>query len=179
MQSQSVQPWHALTAAQTLAALSSQPEGLSEAEAQRRLTEQGPNRLTPPLSEGALRKFLRQFQNLLIYVLIVAALLSWVVGHWTDGVVIFGVILINALFGYLQEGKAQSALAALRSLLKIMSAVQRAGQPQQLDAELLVCGDVVLLESGDKIPADLRLLDAYHLQVQESTLTGESLSVEK
>ncbi len=179
MQSQSVQPWHALTAAQTLAALSSQPEGLSEAEAQRRLTEQGPNRLTPPLSESALRKFLRQFQNLLIYVLIVAALLSWVVGHWTDGVVIFGVILINALFGYLQEGKAQSALAALRSLLKIMSAVQRAGQPQQLDAELLVYGDVVLLESGDKIPADLRLLDAYHLQVQESTLTGESLSVEK
>ena len=116
---------------------------------------------------------------MLIYVLIVAALLSWMIGHWTDGVVIFGVIIINALFGYFQEGKAQSALAALRNLLKIMSTVVRQGQPQRLDAEQLVCGDVILLESGDKVPADLRLLEAYHLQVQESALTGESVSVEK
>ncbi|MGL4207292.1 MAG: cation-translocating P-type ATPase [Aeromonadaceae bacterium] len=179
MQTQPEHPWHTLSPEQTLATLASQPEGLTAEEARRRLDEQGPNRLTPPLSESALRKFLRQFQDLLIYVLIVAALLSWSIGHWTDGVVIFGVIIINALFGYIQEGKAQSALAALRNLLKIMATVLRQGQPQRLDAEQLVCGDVILLESGDKVPADLRLLEAYHLQVQESALTGESMSVEK
>ena len=172
-------PWHALDDDTVLLSLDSHPDGLSHHEAQHRLEQFGPNRITPPAGEPWWLRFARQFNNLLIYVLLLAAALSWLSGHWIDGAVILGVVVINALFGLLQEGKAERALAAIRHLLKIRCITLRDGERHQLDSDLLVPGDVVLLESGDKVPADLRLLEGHNLSVQESALTGESVSVTK
>ena len=172
-------PWHAWDEQNVLLNLDSHPDGLSHQEARHRLTEYGPNRLTPPKGESWLHRFARQFHNLLIYVLLLAAGLSWLSNHWIDGAVILGVVIINALFGLLQEGKAERALAAIRQLLKIRCTALRDGERHQLDADLLVPGDVVMLESGDKVPADMRLLECHNLYVQESALTGESVSVNK
>ena len=172
-------PWHAWDEQNVLLNLDSHPDGLSHQEARHRLTEYGPNRLTPPKGESWLHRFARQFNNLLIYVLLLAAGLSWLSNHWIDGAVILGVVIINALFGLLQEGKAERALAAIRQLLKIRCMTLRDGERHQLDADLLVPGDVVMLESGDKVPADMRLLECHNLYVQESALTGESVSVNK
>lgn len=173
------QQWHAQDYGTILSTLESHPAGLSHAEAQSRLATQGPNRLTPAPGVPWWQRFARQFHNLLIYVLLFAALLSWLSGHWTDGLVILGVVIINAIVGLIQEGKAEHALAAIRQLLKIRCMTLREGQHHQLDAELLVTGDIVLLESGDKVPADLRLMEVINLLVQESALTGESLSISK
>ena len=172
-------PWHALDDDTVLLSLDSHPDGLSHHEAQHRLEQFGPNRITPPAGEPCWLRFARQFNNLLIYVLLLAAALSWLSGHWIDGAVILGVVVINALFGLVQEGKAERALAAIRHLLKIRCITLRDGERHQLDSDLLVPGDVVLLESGDKVPADLRLLEGHNLSVQESALTGESVSVTK
>lgn len=172
-------PWHAQDYDAILSTLGSHPTGLSHAEAQSRLAAQGPNRLTPAPGVPWWQRFARQFHNLLIYVLLLAALLSWLSGHWTDGLVILGVVIINAIVGLIQEGKAEHALAAIRQLLKIRCMTLREGQHHQLDAERLVTGDIVLLESGDKVPADLRLMEVINLLVQESALTGESLSISK
>ena len=173
------QPWHAQDYGAILSTLESHPAGLSHAEAQSRLATQGPNRLTPAPGVPWWQRFARQFHNLLIYVLLFAALLSWLSGHWTDGLVILAVVIINAIVGLIQEGKAEHALAAIRQLLKIRCMTLREGQHHQLDAERLVTGDIVLLESGDKVPADLRLMEVINLLVQESALTGESLSISK
>ena len=172
-------PWHAQDYDTIVSTLESHTAGLSHAEAQSRLAVQGPNRLTPAPGVPGWRRFARQFHNLLIYVLLLAALLSWLSGHWTDGLVILGVVIINAIVGLIQEGKAEHALAAIRQLLKIRCMTLREGQHHQLDADLLVTGDIVLLESGDKVPADLRLIEVINLLVQESALTGESLSINK
>ena len=172
-------PWHALDDETVLLTLDSHPDGLSHHEAQHRLEQFGPNRLTPPAGEPWWLQFARQFNNLLIYVLLLAAVLSWLSGHWVDGAVILGVVVINAVFGLLQEGKAERALAAIRHLLKIRCITLRDGERHQLDSDLLVPGDVVLLASGDKVPADMRLLESHNLSVQESALTGESVSVTK
>ena len=171
--------WHALDDDTVLLSLDSHPDGLNHHQAQHRLEQFGPNRITPPAGEPCWLRFARQFNNLLIYVLLLAAALSWLSGHWIDGAVILGVVVINALFGLVQEGKAERALAAIRHLLKIRCITLRDGERHQLDSDLLVPGDVVLLESGDKVPADLRLLEGHNLSVQESALTGESVSVTK
>ena len=173
------QPWHAQDYDAILSTLKSHPAGLSHAEAQSRLATQGPNCLTPAPGVHWWQRFARQFHNLLIYVLLLAALLSWLSGHWTDGLVILAVVIINAIVGLIQEGKAEHALAAIRQLLKIRCMTLREGQHHQLDAEQLVTGDIVLLESGDKVPADLRLMEVINLLVQESALTGESQSISK
>ena len=172
-------PWHALDDDTILLSLDSHPDGLSHHEAQHRLEQFGPNRITPPAGEPWWLRFARQFNNLLIFVLLLAAALSWLSGHWIDGAVILGVVVINALFGLVQGGKAERALAAIRHLLKIRCITLRDGERHQLDSDLLVPGDVVLLESGGKVPADLRLLEGHNLSVQESALTGESVSVTK
>jgi magnesium-transporting ATPase (P-type) len=172
-------PWHSQDVQEALLALTSNPDGLTHTEAQQRSEVYGPNRLTPVPGEPWWQRFGRQFHNLLIYVLLLAAALSWISGHWTDGVVILGVVVINAIFGLLQEGKAEKALAAIRQLLTIRCQTLRDHEPSQLDADELVPGDVVLLESGDKVPADLRLLQGINLMVQESALTGESVTISK
>ncbi|WP_110187328.1 cation-transporting P-type ATPase [Pokkaliibacter plantistimulans] len=171
--------WHALDADTALQQLHSQRSGLGHSDAAERLQQYGANVLTPPATDSMFKRFLLQFHNVLIYVLLAAAVVSVGLGHWIDGSVIFAVVLINALFGLLQEGKAEKALASIRTLLHITTAVLRGGQRESVDAEQLVPGDIVLLESGDKVPADIRLLDAINLRAQESALTGEANSVSK
>jgi len=171
--------WHALSADAIYDALASTEQGLSSQEAKRRLTQYGLNKLTPAASRGPFKRFLSQFHNVLIYVLLVAAGVTAVIGHWVDSGVIVGVVLINALIGFIQEGKAEKALDAIRNMLTLQAMVRREGKNVVIPAEQLVPGDIVTLESGDKVPADLRLLQVKNLRADESMLTGESLPVEK
>ncbi|HLB79188.1 MAG TPA: HAD-IC family P-type ATPase, partial [Dongiaceae bacterium] len=172
-------PWHALPLAEAFGRLDSRPEGLTSDEARERFDRFGPNRPRPPTRRHPLRRFLAQFHNLLIYVLIGAALVTALLGHWVDTSVIVGVVLINAAIGFVQEGKAESALAAIRTMLSPQASILRDGRRIVVPADVLVPGDIVFLQSGDKAPADLRLIRVKGLQLQEAALTGESLAVEK
>ncbi len=170
---------HARPVDTCLAALDAGPDGLSAAEAARRLTRYGPNRLPVARSRGPLLRFLMQFRNVLIYVLLGAAVVTGLMQHWIDTGVILAVVLANAVIGFLQEGKAEAAMTAIRHMLAPRAAVLRDGQRLTIDGADLVPGDLVLLEAGDKVPADLRVLEARGLAAQEAILTGESVPVEK
>ncbi|WP_318936990.1 HAD-IC family P-type ATPase [Oceanobacillus halotolerans] len=124
-------------------------------------------------------KFIKQFHDVLIYVLIVAAIITLLLGHYIDTVVIGMVIIINATIGYIQENKAEKALDAIKNMLSPHANVIRDGERKEIDAADLVVGDILLLSPGDKVPADCRLITCHHLTAEESTLTGESISVEK
>lgn len=171
--------WHSLTAQEVLSALAGDYAGLSPDEAARRLQQHGLNRLPAAAQDNLLKRFARQFHNLLIYVLLVSALITGLLGHWVDCGVIIGVVLINAIIGVIQEGKAERALDAIRNMLSPNATVLRDGRRREIPAEQLVIGDTVLLASGDKVPADLRLIEARQLRVEEAALTGESEAVEK
>ncbi|MEJ2059006.1 MAG: cation-transporting P-type ATPase [Gammaproteobacteria bacterium] len=173
------QPWYNLSAEKALAALSSTPDGLAVEEIARRRETYGFNRLPPPARRSALRRFAEQFNNLLIYVLLAAAAVTASLTEWVDTGVIIGVVVINALIGFIQEGKAEHALEAIAGLLSPQAVVKRGGRLITIPAEELVPGDIVLLAPGDRIPADLRLLAVRDLSVDESLLTGESLPVDK
>ena len=170
---------HAAPAADCLVSLAATPDGLTAPEAARRLAEHGPNRLPPVQSRGPVVRFLRQFHNVLIYVLIGAALVTGALQHWIDTGVILAVVLANAIIGFIQEGKAEAAMAAIGNMLAPKAAVLRDGHRITLDGADLVPGDIVLLEAGDKVPADLRVIEARGLAAQEAILTGESVPVEK
>ena len=172
-------PWHALSAQEALARLATSPDGLDEEEAERRLKRFGPNRLRPPARRGPVVRFLAQFRNLLILVLLAAALITALLGHWLDTGVILAVVLINAVIGMLQEGRAERSLEAIRELLTPTAYVRRDGHLGHLPADRLVPGDIVQLQAGDRVPADLRLIEANELAIDESPLTGESLPVRK
>ncbi len=152
---------------------------MSQQEAEQRLAEYGVNRLTAEASRGPLKRFFSQFHNVLIYVLLAAAGLTAAIEEWVDSGVIVGVVVVNALIGFIQEGKAEKALDAIRNMLTHQAMVRRDGKHFLIPAEQLVPGDIVALESGDKVPADLRLLQVKNLRADESMLTGESLPVEK
>lgn len=171
--------WHALPVQQALTAVRSTPQGLNQEEAQRRLAEYGANHLTPVKRHGPLLRFLLQFHNVLIYVLLASAAVTALLAHWVDTSVIVGVVVINAIIGFLQEGKAEKAMDAIRLMLSPEATVLREGKRTVVPAETLVPGDIVLLQSGDKVPADLRLLAAKNLRIEEAALTGESAPVEK
>lgn len=168
-------PWHSLTTEQVRATQNTGDQGLSQAEAAIRLEQQGPNRLPAAPPQPWWRRLLAQFHNLLIYVLLAAALITLWLGHTLDTAVIVGVVVINAIMGLVQEGKAQKALEAVRAMLASHATVLRQGQRQEIDAGDLVPGDVVLLESGTRVPADLRLLRTKNLAIDEAALTGESV----
>ncbi|MGZ5405509.1 MAG: cation-translocating P-type ATPase, partial [Nocardioides sp.] len=153
--------------------------GLAETEAARRLERFGPNELPGVHPVSAWVRLVRQMHNPLIYVLIVAGGVTVVLGEYVDASVIFGVVIINTVVGFIQESKAESALDSLRSMVHTDARVLRGGQQRLVPSEQLVPGDVVLVEAGDKLPADLRLIQEAELQVDESALTGESLPVEK
>ncbi|WP_119287852.1 cation-transporting P-type ATPase [Azohydromonas sediminis] len=172
-------PWHARSADDTLRALQSRLHGLSVAEAKERLERYGPNRLAEVEPPGVLVRLLRQFDNLLLYVLMAAAVVTALMGHWVDTGVILAVVVLNAVIGFVQEGKAERALQAIRHLLSPHAVVLRDGHQHDVDAAELVPGDVVLLASGDSLPADVRLLQARNLRVDEAALTGESVPVDK
>lgn len=164
---------------EVLSSLHSSTAGLTQEEAAERVERYGLNRLAEKEGRSALRRFLYQFHNVLIYVLMVAGVVTALLGHWVDAGVIFGVVLINAVIGYVQEGKAEDALKAIKNMLSPNAMVLRGQRSSTIQAELLVPGDVVLLQSGDRVPADIRLFRVKGFEVQESALTGESLPVEK
>lgn len=170
---------HALTAEQILAALHSHPDGLGSAEAAVRLQKFGPNALPPTRRTPAWQRLLRQFRSLFIYVLLSSALISYGLGHFVDAGVIFAVVLINGLIGFIQEGKAAAALDAILSMSTTHCLVLRDGQLRSIASDRLVPGDVVSLQAGDRVPADLRLLHSKDLRSDESALTGESQPSEK
>ncbi len=171
--------WHALAPEELLARLHSTPHGLTAAEAAVRLERHGPNRLPRREPPGPLRVFLSQFASPLIYVLLAASVVSAAIGEWADAGFIFAVLLLNAVIGTVQEYSAQRAADQLQGLIRTRSRVLRDGEVFEIEAEAIVPGDVVLLESGDRVPADLRLLAARDLEIDESLLTGESLAVHK
>ncbi len=172
-------PAHALTTEDVLHELNSGMKGLSANDAQERLAQWGANALpTQPPTPG-WKRWLRQFHNLFIYVLLVSGLISLFLSHWVDAGVIAGVVLVNASIGYLQEGKAEQALRAILSMSRSQCLVLRDGATLTLDSEQLVPGDVVLLQAGDKVPADVRLLESKSLRCDEALLTGESQAVDK
>jgi len=171
--------WHIESAKAVLASLVTTPDGLPSEEITNRLAKHGPNRLPEARTHGPLVRFFYQFHNVLIYVLMAASAVTAMLGHWVDASVILGVVLINAVIGFIQEGKAEDALRAIRQMLSPNAMVMRDGRKMTIQAEELLPGDIVLLQSGDKVPADLRLFRVKGLQVQEAVLTGESVAVEK
>lgn len=172
-------PVHALDIPQTLLHVKGSLEGLTSQEAAMRLERDGPNRLPQPPKQSPLVRFLYQFHNVLIYVLLGAAVLTAVLEHWIDTGVIVAVVLVNALVGFIQEGKAEKALEGLRQMLASKATVLRDGAWREVDAQTLVVGDVVRLRSGDRVSADMRLLELAALRVEEAALTGESVPVFK
>ncbi|NCC22181.1 MAG: HAD family hydrolase [Alphaproteobacteria bacterium] len=171
--------WHTLSREQALETVGSGEKGLSEEQARERLAEHGPNKLPEPKRRGPPARFFSQFNNVLIYVLLLCALITALLGHLVDAGVIFGVVIVNAIIGYLQEGKAEKAMESIRQMLAPTANVLRGGRRRAVPGEELVPGDIVVLEAGDKIPADLRILKAHGFSVQEAILTGESVPVEK
>jgi Ca2+-transporting ATPase len=171
--------WHAIEADEALRRMNSSRDGLSGEESKRRLAEAGPNSLEAEEGVNSLRLLARQVHNPLIYLLAGAAVLSLFIGHGVDAAVIAGVIVLNTLLGFFQEWRAEGALAALRQMAALHARVLRNGQPAEIDASNVVPGDALLLETGDRVAADARLLSGDDLQVDESALTGESLPVAK
>ncbi len=172
--------WHLRPTAEVLQALQTDPAiGLSADEAAHRLERHGANALATQAARSWPALLLEQFKDFMIVVLLAAAVVSGVLGEWIDTLVIMVIVLLNAAIGFTQARRADQAIAALRQLAAAQAQVLRDGQPQPVPAADLVPGDIVLLEAGNQIPADLRLLEAAQLKVDESTLTGESVTVEK
>ena len=171
--------WHTLSADATRHALGASSTGLTAAEAAKRLAQYGANRLPQVSGRSNAVRFLLQFHNILIYVLLGAAAITALLEHWIDTSVILAVVLINALIGFVQEGKAERAMDAIRHMLAPLAHVLRDGERISVAGEQLVPGDIVWLEAGDKVPADVRLLNAHGMGIQESILTGESVPVQK
>ena len=170
---------HALFGDDVLVALDSRREGLTAAEAARRLAAVGPNLLPVPPRDGPLKRFFKHFHDILIYILLGAAVATAAMGYWVDTWVILAVAVVNATIGFLQEGKAEEALEGIRKMLSAHARALRDGAWVEIEAETLVPGDIVRLGPGARVPADLRLLEAANLRIEESALTGESLPTAK
>jgi Ca2+-transporting ATPase len=171
--------WHALSVTEVCAALQSSAAGLTDAEAGRRLAEHGPNELKASLRLSPWVLLFEQFKNVLILILLAATALSAFLGHSMEAVTIAVIVLFAVLLGFVQEYRAERALEALRQMAAPTATAIRDGQETEVAARDLVPGDVVLLQAGDKIPADARLLEAINLQIEEAALTGESVGVGK
>ena len=152
--------WHTLTVEDAFDALSVDAHGLSTDEALARLEKYGPNRLPAPAKRSVLIRFFLHFHNILIYVLLGSAVITAALGHFIDTLVILAVVVANGIIGFIQEGKAEKAMDAIRKMLALKASVLRSGERRTVEGDSLVPGDIVLLEAGDKVPADLRLLRA-------------------
>ena len=179
MSASAIESWHTKSTEVVFKSLETSRSGLSNEEASNRLKQYGPNQLPKIKARGPLIRFFYQFHNVLIYVLMSASAVTALLGHWIDASVILGVVIINAVTGFVQEGKAENALKSIQQMLSSNAMVIRDDLQLTIQAKKLVPGDVVLLQSGDKVPADLRLFRTKGLQIQESILTGESVAVEK
>ncbi len=171
--------WHALEPGESLTALGTRSDGLDATEAARRLAIWGPNRMPRGPHRGALRRLAEQFHNLFIYMLMAAGGVAVALDHMVDALVIFAVVIANAVIGFVQEGRAEKALEAIRGLIDPRASVIRHGHRQTVPADQVVPGDIVLLEAGDRVPADLRLVRSRNLRIDEAILTGESVPVDK
>ncbi|MDZ4736066.1 MAG: HAD-IC family P-type ATPase [Rhodospirillaceae bacterium] len=170
---------HARTASESLTTFDTTPTGLNDADAAARLETHGSNRLPAPPKRSPVLRFLAHFHNVLIYVLIGSAIITASLEHFIDTGVILAVVIANAIIGFIQEGRAEQAMAAIRQMLAPHTSVLRNGRRVSIDSAAVVPGDVVLLEAGEKVPADLRLLEARGLRIEEAILTGESVPAEK
>jgi magnesium-transporting ATPase (P-type) len=171
--------WHSLSADTVLARLQSSASGLSQQQVQAHLATYGANRIPKAAKRSAFSRFMLQFHNILIYVLLGCVVVTAALGHWVDAAVILAVVIANAIIGVIQEGKAEKEMDAIRGMLAPHANVIRSGERICIEGEQVVPGDIVLLEAGDKVPADLRLVSAHGLTVQEAILTGESVPVDK
>ncbi|WP_133126866.1 cation-transporting P-type ATPase [Legionella nagasakiensis] len=171
--------WHVLPVEEVLTWLNTDINGLNQTESLKRQSMFGLNQIPEKSKESIILRFLQHFNHILIYVLLFAAITTVLLNHWIDTFVILAVVIVNACIGFIQEGKAEKALDALRQMLSLTARVIRQEERQTIPAKELVPGDVVLLESGDKVPADVRLIKAHGMIVDESILTGESVAVEK
>ena len=153
--------------------------GLSTEEAERRLEQYGRNKLEGKAKKGILALFLGQLKDMLIYVLLAAAGITFVIGEYVDGLIILLVVILNAIIGVVQEYKAEKAIEALQQMTTPRALVRRDGEVKEINSEEIVPGDIVIIEAGRYIPADLRLIESANLQIEESALTGESVPVEK
>ncbi len=172
-------PYYQQTVDETLSNIHSTLEGLSGTEASARLQRHGENALPQKKGKPAWLRFLAHFNDVLIYVLLVAALLKLFMGHWVDMFVILGVAIINALIGHIQESNAEKSLQSIRNMLSSEAVVVRQGNHETIPTTALVPGDIVVIRAGDRIPAELRVIEAHNLRVEEAILTGESTVVEK
>ncbi|MFT4582589.1 MAG: calcium-translocating P-type ATPase [Gammaproteobacteria bacterium] len=171
--------WYDVPIDSVLHTLNTTPSGLTKDEALQRLSIYGPNALPKPAKRSAVIRFVLHFHNILIYVLIASAVITATLGHVADTLVILAVVIANAAIGFVQEGKAEKAMDAISQMLALRASVVRDGDRRSIEGDALVPGDIVLLEAGDKVPAELRLIQAHGLQVQEAILTGESVPTDK
>ena len=167
------------TVDETLAALETTRTGLSDKEVNARRQQYGLNELKTESSINPFVIFFSQFKSFIIYILLFAVFFSVIIGEYVDSIIILVILLINALIGFFQELSAHKSLAALKELTTVQAAVERGGRKVVMDSRQLVPGDIIHLEAGDKVPADARILESVNLAVDESSLTGESLPVEK
>src|SRR6516225_8488948 len=164
--------WHAISDGDVVKRLTTDPaKGLNLSEASARLQKYGPNRLPEGKKRGPFMRFLAQFNNILVYVLLGAGFTKLMLSLWVDAGIIFGVVVLNGLLGFIQEGRAEKALDSIRNMLSAEARVVRGGETRMIPADEIVPGDIVLLESGDKVPADLRLVDVKNLRTEEAALT--------
>ncbi|WP_370004449.1 calcium-transporting P-type ATPase, PMR1-type [Methanothermobacter sp. KEPCO 2] len=171
--------WATMSVKEVLKELKTSENGLNSDEAARRLETYGKNELVEEKKAGPLRMFLAQFMDILIILLILAAVASYFVGDVLDSAVILFVVVVNATVGFIQEYRAEKAMEKLKGLVSTEATVIRDGMTQKIPASELTIGDIVIIEEGDNVPADIRLIEAYDLRIDESTLTGESIPVQK
>jgi Ca2+-transporting ATPase len=172
-------PYHGYSAEETMQRLKTNKKGLSTKEAEKRGEKYGPNKLPEKNKTNVLKLIIKQFKDFLVLILAIAAIISWLSGSMVDVYVIIGVILVNATIGFLQEYRAEKAVDALKKMIKLEAVALRSGEPQTIRASLLVPGDIIELNEGDSVPADARIIEQKKLQVEESSLTGESVPVGK
>ncbi|WP_366655696.1 cation-transporting P-type ATPase [Fodinicurvata sp. EGI_FJ10296] len=172
--------WHAMSPDETLNKLGvGREKGLSKSEVEKRREEHGENRLSPGSKRSTLQRFLAQFNSLFVYLLLIAGVVTAALGEWIDSGVIFAVVLVIGFIGFIQEGKAEHALESVRGILSQKAWARRDGKRHEIPSEELVPGDIVVLNAGDRVPADVRLIKTRNLQAQEAALTGESTASEK
>jgi Ca2+-transporting ATPase len=171
--------WHRLTTAEIFELLGTGPRGLGATAAGNELQKCGPNELQEGRRKSRLSMLLSQFRDVMIIILLAAAVISGVIGDLTDTIVILVIVMLNALIGFLQEYRADKAMQSLKKMSVVQASVLRDGTMSEIPATFLVPGDIVLLEAGDAVPADLRVVESFHLKVEEAALTGESYAVDK
>jgi len=173
------EPFWSMDAKEVFGALKTNLSGLSNEEAAARLKTFGPNAIKERRRLSKLKIALRQFQSLLIIILVIAGIVTIFLGEWVETGVIFAAVIVNAIFGFWQENKAETVLELLKTYVRVRARVRRNGQEHEIDASELVPGDIIRITQGDRVPADARLLFINNLEIDESILTGESLPVEK